>query len=47
MKKTYFAPSMETIQEETQQQLLAASLPTGEYEGGGVGAPEMDDDYEF
>ena len=46
MKKIYFDPDMEILDAETQQ-ILAASLPTGDYEGGGVGAPEMEDDSDY
>ncbi len=47
MKKRYFAPDMEILEAETQQ-ILAASLPKGEdYNGDGVGAPEMDEDSDY
>jgi len=51
MKKIYFAPNMETIEEEAQQ-LLAASLPLNDTEtvtdSKDILAPEMDaSDYDF
>ena len=43
MKKTYINPEMEIVKLKFQNQLLAGSLPKGEYDGGGVGARPLDD----
>ena len=41
-KKIYMIPQIEVINVKIQQPLLDASIPTSEYNGGGVGAREVE-----